>query len=181
MAWQNTQEVTKRNFTCSYCDVLVGPDAGYLRSGLGATTGTILICPNCNNPTYFNLDTGQQYPAPTMGDAVSGITDKEVESIYQEARRCSSVAAFTACVMACRKILMNVAVHHKAPEGQKFLEYVNFLDAKGYIPPNGREWVDEIRKRGNTATHEIKVMSVDDARIVLDFTTMLLRFVYELP
>ena len=116
-----------------------------------------------------------------MGEPVSGISDKEVESMYLEARRCSSVAAYTACVMACRKILMNVTVHQQAPEKQTFIEYVNFLDAKGYIPPNGRQWVDEIRKRGNTATHEIKLMTPDDALLVLDFTTMLLRFVYEVP
>ena len=112
---------------------------------------------------------------------VSGISDKEVERMYSEARACSSVAAYTACVMACRKILMNVAVHQKAPENQTFADYVNYLESKGHIPPNGREWVDQIRKRGNTATHEIRLMSKEDASLILDFTTMLLRFVYELP
>jgi len=83
--------------------------------------------------------------------------------------------------MACRKILMNVAVHLKADEGQSFLDYVNFLDSKGYIPPNGKEWVDEIRKRGNTATHEIRLMENQDAELILTFTEMLLKFVYEFP
>lgn len=80
----------------------------------------------------------------TMGDAVTGIIDPEVESMYLEARRCSSVGAYTACVMACRKLLMNVAVHKKAPENQTFAQYVEFLDAQGYIPPDGREkWTPE--------------------------------------
>jgi hypothetical protein len=160
----------------------LGPDAGYLPHGgtPKAATGRVCICPNCDNPTYFN-EKGEQFPGVTMGDAVTGIIDPEVESMYLEARRCSSVGAYTACVMACRKLLMNVAVHKKAPENQTFAQYVEFLDAQGYIPPDGRAWVDEIRKRGNLATHEIKLMSSEDASVVLDFTAMLLRFVYELP
>jgi hypothetical protein len=180
--WQHVDVKSGSSFRCGYCHRDVGPSAGYTREQGSPKhrTGEILICPACNRPTFFDQDK-TQYPGVMKGENVSGITDKEVEDMYSEARACSSVGAYTACVMACRKILMNVAVHQEAPENQTFAEYVNFLEAKGHIPPNGREWVDEIRKRGNTATHEIKVMSADDATLILDFTTMLLRFVYELP
>ena len=43
-------------------------------------------------------------------------------------------------VMDCRKVLMNTAVHQGAEEGKTFAYYVDFLDSKGYIPPNGRAW-----------------------------------------
>jgi hypothetical protein len=76
---------------------------------------------------------------------------------------------------------MNIAVAQGATEGLKFIEYVNHLADKGYIPPNGRGWVDHIRKKGNEATHEIALMTQADAEELLAFTEMLLKFVYEFP
>jgi hypothetical protein len=55
------------------------------------------------------------------------------------------------------------------------------LAAKGYVPPDGREWVDHIRQKGNEANHEIKVMTAQDARDLVSFLEMLLKFVYEFP
>lgn len=76
---------------------------------------------------------------------------------------------------------MHVAVEQGAEENQKFIEYVNFLDGNGWIPPSGKEWIDEIRKTGNEATHEIVLMNEDDAKQLLDFTEMLLKIIYEFP
>ena len=76
---------------------------------------------------------------------------------------------------------MNIAVEQSAPSGHPFVEYVEFLAANGYVPPNGKLWVDHIRKKGNEATHEIALMNENDARELLIFVEMLLRFVYEFP
>ena len=76
---------------------------------------------------------------------------------------------------------MNIAVDQSAPSGRSFVEYVEFLAANGYVPPNGKHWVDHIRKKGNEATHEIALMNENDARELLIFVEMLLRFVYEFP
>lgn len=83
--------------------------------------------------------------------------------------------------MCCRKMLMNIAVQQGAAEGLKFIEYVNFLADNGFIPPNGKHWVDHIRKKGNEATHEIALMTEQDARELISFIEMLLRFVFEFP
>ena len=76
---------------------------------------------------------------------------------------------------------MNIAVEQGGSEGLKFIEYVNYLSDKGYVPPNGKHWVDHIRKKGNEATHEIALMSDIDAKDLLGFIEMLLRFIYEFP
>lgn len=78
-------------------------------------------------------------------------------------------------------MLMYIAVEQGAREGLRFIEYVNYLSDEGYTPPNGRHWVDHIRKKGNEATHEIAVMQENDAKELLAFTEMLLRFIYEFP
>lgn len=41
--------------------------------------------------------------------------------------------------------------------------------------------MDHIRKKGNEATHEIALMTDNDARELLGFVEMLLRFIYEFP
>jgi hypothetical protein len=51
----------------------------------------------------------------------------------------------------------------------------------GYVPPNGKGWVDHIRKKGNEATHEILLMSKTDAEELITFVEMLLKFIYEFP
>jgi hypothetical protein len=76
---------------------------------------------------------------------------------------------------------MHSAVSKGAAEGQSFLQYVEFLSQKGYVPPDGKGWVDHIRERGNEANHEIKIMSVDDAQSLIQFTEMLLKLVFEFP
>jgi hypothetical protein len=76
---------------------------------------------------------------------------------------------------------MHIAVDKGAKEDLSFLGYVEYLDEKHFIPPDGKTWVDEIRKTGNQANHEIIIMTKDDAIKLLTFTEMLLRFIYEFP
>ena len=83
--------------------------------------------------------------------------------------------------MLSRKMLMNIAVGEGAQEGLSFVGYVEYLADKGFIPPNGKAWVDYVRKRGNEANHEIALMGEADARALITFVEMLLRFVYEFP
>lgn len=76
---------------------------------------------------------------------------------------------------------MNIGVQQGADEGKSFLYYIDFLAEKGFVPPNGRHWVDHIRKKGNEATHEIALMTASDASELITFSEMLLKFIYEFP
>ncbi len=138
----------------------------------------IYICSFCRRPTYF--EAGQQTPGAPFGSDVASVPD-DVQKLYEEARRCMTANAFTGAVLLCRKILMNVAVSKGAAEGEQFIKYVEHLDTKGYVPPDGKKWVDHLRQKGNEATHEIKQMWQHDADKLITFTEMLLRFVYEFP
>lgn len=174
--WQSLQKIAPKKFQCGFCGVAVGSDKGYF---LQQSTARIYICPHCNRPSYFQDDT--QYPSITFGNQVEGLPSKEIESLYNEARRCTSVQAYTSAVLACRKLLMNIAVQKGANGGKRFIEYVEYLADKGYVPPNGKQWVDHIRKKGNEATHEIALMTEEDAKDLITFIEMLLKFIYEFP
>ncbi len=76
---------------------------------------------------------------------------------------------------------MHIAVDKGADEGKRFIEYVEYLSNAGYIPPDGKEWVDHIRSKGNEANHEIVIMSKGDALDLITFIEMLLKFIYEFP
>jgi Domain of unknown function (DUF4145) len=76
---------------------------------------------------------------------------------------------------------MHVAVEHGAEEGKKFIQYVDYLLDQNLVPPDARDWVDEIREVGNDANHEIKPIEREEAEGVVDFVSMLLKLRYEFP
>lgn len=119
-------------------------------------------------------------PSPAPGNEVLHVPP-ELAKLYQEARVCAGAGAHTSAVLACRKMLMNIAVTQGAKPGESFIKYVEYLAASGYVPPNGKGWVDHIRKKGNEATHEIALMGQADAEELIGFTEMLLKFIYEFP
>jgi Domain of unknown function (DUF4145) len=137
------------------------------------------ICGFCNGITFFD-HMGEHWPAALGGDAV-GSLPTTVAELYEEARGCISVRAYTAAALACRKLLMNTAATKGAPGNQNFVAYVEYLASNGYIPPDARPWVDHIRSVGNEATHEIPQTTREDAEELMALTEMLLKLVYELP
>lgn len=181
--WANIVQFSVKSFRCGYCGDQVASDKGFRlnqqRDSSGALVGGICICPRCNYPTLF-LPSGAQLPGEAVGNEVQHVP-AEVEALYKEARRCAIDGNHTAAVLICRKILMNLAVALNASPGLKFIEYVEYLASQGYVPPNGRHWVDHIRRKGNEATHEIALMSQGDSRELILFIEMLLRFIFEFP
>lgn len=173
--WQSVGNIGPRSYRCGYCGHFVGPDRGYYAEN---PTFRIYICSFCNQPSYFAGD--HQTPGIAYGNEVDHLPDG-VGALYREARNCVAVSSFTAAVLTCRKLLMNVAVAQSAPEGQSYLAYVTYLAEKGYVPPHGRGWVDHIREKGNEANHEIKLIERADAEQLISFVEMLLKFIYEFP
>jgi hypothetical protein len=179
MAWQNVGTANPKQFTCGYCGHLVASNHAYHNNvSVDGSPALIYICPNCSKPIYFQGD--NPTPGIRPGVEVANVP-RPLHDLYQEARSAVSVAAFTASVLASRKMLMNIAVDNGATEGQSFIQYVEYLAEKNFVPPNGRGWVDHIRKKGNEATHEIALMSKDDAIELVTFVEMLLKFIYEFP
>lgn len=175
--WQDARTIEDVSYICGYCGKEPAPSKFHATKN---HSGKIYICSKCGKPTFFDAGRGQT-PKVRFGNDIEGITNSGIAALYNEARDCTSVGAYTATVMVCRKILMNLAVDQKAEEGKDFAYYVNYLANNGYVPPQGKKWVDAIRKRGNEANHEIALKEEKDAKLILDFIGGLLRFNYELP
>jgi hypothetical protein len=161
----------------------ITPDTLFLPFGLPAffkCHAHFSICPHCHEPTYLSAD-GRQVPGSAFGGPVAHIPSEDVAALYDEARNCVKVNAFTASVMCCRKLLMHIAVSEGAEENKSFAHYVRYLADEGHIPPKAAAWVDHIRDKSNDANHEINLMGREDAEQLIKFSEMLLRIMYEYP
>ncbi len=184
--WQNLQNIESKKYICGYCGNAVASAQGWLSKMHNPDTGqsgngpTIYICHHCDRPTFF--DTGEsQYPGAPFGSPIAHITSTEVAELYTESIDCMKVNAYTASVICSRKILMYIAVNKGAEENLKFEEYIDFLDNKGYVPPDGKEWVERIKDKGDEPNYQIRMMNREDTEILITFVGMLLKFIYEFP
>ncbi|HHJ3168788.1 TPA: DUF4145 domain-containing protein [Vibrio parahaemolyticus] len=173
--WKNLQSLNSKSFTCGYCNNQVASNRGYPKHG----GESIYICPHCDESTFIG-SSGRQVPGCAPGDSVEHLPE-ELKSLYDEARNSVAASCFTGAVLLCRKLLMNIGVQQGAEEGKAFIFYIDYLAEQGYIPPNGRGWVDHIRQKGNEATHEIILMGKSDCDDLIAFSEMLLKFIYEFP
>ncbi len=178
--WANVQSLRSGRFNCGYCGASVASDRGYYFdfSGRGGDWAYIRICPACLCPSFFVGN--EQIPGAAFGRPIQP-TPPDVGGLYDEARTCTAAGAYTAAVLAARKLLMHIAVNQGAEPGDSFMGYVEYLASHGFVPPHGRGWVDLIRTKGNEANHEIRLMNQADAEDILIFVEMLLTFIYEFP
>ncbi len=179
-SWKNVTDLNPKSYVCSYCSNSIASQKGFSGENEHHTQFFVYICHTCLSPTYFD-GLKKQYPGAVFGQEVKHLPDDEVKSLYGEARKCMTVNAYTGAVLCSRKLLMNIAVSKGAAEGLSFLEYVDHLASKGYVPPDGKDWVDHIRQKGNEATHQIKIMTKEDAEDLITFVEALLKFIYEYP
>lgn len=135
----------------------------------------LLGCPNCHEVTFYNKD--NLYP-PAVGYDISHLADN-VKQAYREAKTAFDSKSYLACVLVCRTIIMYTAVDKGAKENERFASYVDHLVGSGLITQQMKEFATEVRDNGNRAAHDIDAPSVTVARRTLDFTTKLLRQVYE--
>ena len=179
--WYKPENLNAFSYQCGFCSNKVSSEKGMrnYEGQRGQSNSYVYLCPECQGPTFITANR-EQYPSPVFGHPVSSVPE-DLAQLYDEARKCAGHNCYTSSVLTCRKILMNIAVSQGAKVGLRFIEYVNYLSEAGYIPPNGRHWVDHIRKKGNEATHEIELMGKVDAQELVIFVEMLLKFVYEFP
>jgi hypothetical protein len=184
IVWRDAKTLRSRSFTCGYCGNPIASEKGYFayRQGQGneRQDAVVLVCHGCQRPTFIDTD-GEQVPGVVFGNDVKDISDADVESLYQEARKATGARCYTLAVLACRKLLMHIAVSKGAEMGKNFVCYVEYLSTNNYVPPDAKDWVDHIRTKGNEANHEITLMGKEDAEELLSFIEMLLKVIFEFP
>lgn len=196
--WFSTGQLPAKSYTCGHCGDRVAPAEGFhafVRAststqqrgnalGLSNTPqlrATAHICSSCGLPTVFDRNGGNQTPGPLVGADIAALPN-DVSGLYSEARKALAGGAPSAAVMVCRKILMHVAVEKGADENKRFVDYVDYLSTKGWVPPvSGGEVLKFIKDQGNGENHEIKISAPDSAAALLRLVERVLEWVYEVP
>ena len=178
--WPNLNEFESQSFICWNCGEKIASNKGFISlkkhsKELGAMT--IYICHNCNAPNVYD-SSRRPICSALQGKEIKKLP-KPVEDIYNEARACMSVCAYTATVMLLRKILMNLAVVNGAKEGLKFIEYVDYLCRNGFVHRKQTKQADIVRTMGNDANHQIENKTQQEAEQIFKFVELLLLNNYE--
>lgn len=105
----------------------------------------------------------------------------DVKRAFDETKRAIGADAHTAAVMMARTLIAHVAVNQGAETNKSFAFYVNYLRDQHIIPLGAHPWVDRIRDVGNDVVHDLRFSDRNEATLMLEFATMLLQHVYEMP
>lgn len=178
--YRDTRYLKSISLVCGYCGEHVAPSKGYCISTRDRDVAYIYQCPHCQNPIIYFIAAEETVPGAMFGREVKNLPEN-IHSLYNECRTCYANQCYTSAQMIARTLLMHIAVEQGADPGLSFVKYVNYLDDNGYIPPNGKKWVDFIRTSGNVANHEIVIKEKEETEKVITFLSTLLLVIYELP
>lgn len=165
---------------CGYCSYEVSALEMYHYSDSQGKSTRWVICPLCSHGSVIDRS-GKIYPLTKYGTKIESLPS-DVHQLYDEVCDCMSVSAYTGAELVCRKIIMHIAIDKcKSKEGEEFAKYINDIEKAGHITSQMKDWVDEIRKIPNYATHSRSIPNDQEAKNVVNFTEQLLKLVYEIP
>ena len=175
-SWKNVEALISLPFICWNCNNQVASDRGY-KTHNDNLKKKIYLCPHCYAPNVYDLN-GKTILSPLPGKEIKKLPEN-IKNVYNEVRKCMQSNSFTGAVMLMRKIIMNIAVHEKAEEGKKFVEYIDYLYDKGIVPKKSKNKADSVRDLGNSANHEIENKTHEEAQNCFEFVELLLKVNYE--
>jgi hypothetical protein len=151
-------------------------------------------CANCGNLTMVfwsaensagprGLHDYKTLPWPRETTRFPSHWPADVGRYWLQARRSIEGKNWDAAVVMARSAVQQVARLHGAT-GRNLKEEINDLSSKGHLPPVMQEWSHEVRELGNDSAHPTPGGSgatSKDAQDIVNFLTMLLTIVYNLP
>lgn len=184
--WEiNRDGAPTQTYLCPYCNAVVAGEKKNVITYNGGLNGAIdshyvLKCPSCAMPTIYYVRNEQTAPCAKVLRSVNHLPDN-IKTAYEEVRQSIGSDCFTSAVVFARTVIAHVAVDMGAESNLKFVQYVDYLQEKGYVPPTAKEWIDKIRTMANSAIHDLELWKKDDATLIGTFLMYLLIFIYELP
>ena len=181
-----TQEIT---CTCGHCNnkIVLDVYARYrheIKSVTGQTTYAIDYytgqCPHCGKPIIIDVNNDVMYPPVAPFEEIKHLP-ADIEKLFNECKLAYSIGAYTCCVITARTLMANIAVEQGATEGNKFVEYVDYLKTNCLPARTNNDWVDKIRSLANESTHHLAIAKQDDASLAIKFIIAILKNVYEFP
>ncbi|MBN9074872.1 MAG: DUF4145 domain-containing protein [Rhizobiales bacterium] len=107
----------------------------------------------------------------------------DVGRYWLQAQRSVEASNWDAAALMARSAVQ-LTLRHQHAEGRSLYEEINDLGSKAILPPIMVEWAHEVRVLGNENAHPTlgAAPTTDrDAKAVVEFLTMLLKIVFDLP
>ena len=177
--WRNAERIESKDFDCWNCGNKIASNYGYFSYDVNQrlSKSKIYICHKCGSPNVYDM-VGNPIISKKPGKFICKLPD-DIKTVYEEARSCLSVEAYTGAIMLFRKIIMNMAVEEGAEENKNFKHYIDYLCDNGYVHKKQVKQADTIRELGNSANHQIECRTKDEAESMLKFIEFLLLNNYE--
>lgn len=182
--------------TCGYCGLKraqfheVITDRQYKAMSPNRTIcQSVLQCPDCGRLTIVETNTVGVSPPreitsyPTDADVGHTVRHlpEDVEQYFSDARRVLDAGVPDAAAVQLRRTLEAAAAHFKVRE-RNLVSSIEKLVSEGLVTKQFGDALDHIRSVGNLGAHATdQRVGDDDARRVLNFTTLLLRNLFEVP
>ena len=131
----------------------------------------------CHTCHIKSVICNEYYYAPTHIDNEDEYPENIVDN-YKEMMMNLNTNSYTSCAMMCRRILMLIAIDLGATKNKKFEYYVKYLENRGYVTPQMKRWVDNIRKIGNDANHNYESVLERHAMFSPMFIVALITKIY---
>lgn len=183
--WEKVKAIERKEVTlyCPYCATRVRAksDTRIIDVDSGLIKYHIHKYPECFMPIIIGLDGDIIPQSQALPFEDVRYLPTRIEKRYNECRKSFGNECFHAIVMVARSLLMHVAVDKGATSNLKFIQYIDYLETKGYISKHNRNWVDKIRVKGNQFIHELDEVTIEEANTVMIFIKQLLGNVYEMP
>lgn len=172
--WIEPRILPSKSFICWNCNKDISSQEGYMSNN---NRSSIYICHNCGSPNIFDLN-GDAVIKPLYGKEIKNLPNN-IKSVYEEARKCMQVGAYTGASMLLRKILMNISVEEGAKEGDSFKNYVEYLYNEGIVHKKQKDLINRVKNLGNEANHKIEHISEENAKYIFKLVEHLLLNNYE--
>jgi hypothetical protein len=76
---------------------------------------------------------------------------------------------------------LDLATKDLQAQGATFFARLQWLHQNGRVTADIKDWADHVRVEGNGALHDPDDFTEVDAKALRHFTTMFLRYVFEMP
>ncbi|MBU4304017.1 MAG: DUF4145 domain-containing protein [Candidatus Omnitrophica bacterium] len=155
---------------------------------------SIVICPICEEPIVgisdiIDCGDGKGKPDvwanpkrlwPTPVKDLAGSIPNSVCDSIDEAKKCFSAKAYSACAVMCGRALEAICIEHKT-ESKVLAKGLEELKEKGIIDQRIFEWSRSLREERNLGAHATGIeTSKEDASDLLDFVIAICDYIFVL-
>jgi hypothetical protein len=105
--------------------------------------------------------------------AVTHLPEK-IEKVYCEYRKVFFKDCFYVMLMVARTLLTHIEVDLGECSGLQFVQYIKYLESKGYIATRNKPWMDMICALGNHYIHQVDYSTIGVAELAMPFISQLL-------